>query len=120
MSKKITAKQVICEGLLKGRKVEKILEQVQKKVPDSKADESHVRYYVNYLYKAGEMNDEQKAKYIKGRGRPAAKTAKADKPAKKAKADKPAKAKKVKADKPAKKVKTKKVKKTKKSASKKD
>ena len=99
-TKKVTAKSVICEGLLKGWKVPKILEKVAAKVEGSKADESHIRYYVNQLHKSGEMSDELKAKYSKGRGRPAAgksdakstkkatKTAKAAKPAKPAKSAK--------------------------------
>ena len=81
---KVTAKSVICEGIIKGRSVEAILKNVAKKVPTSKADASHITYYANTLLKAGEIKQEQRDKYVKTRGRPGGKAAAKKAPAKKA------------------------------------
>jgi len=44
-----SAKSVIEAGIIAGKSVAFILGQVAKKVPDSKADESHVRFYANKM-----------------------------------------------------------------------
>lgn len=98
---KVSAKSVIEDGITSGKSVAVILSSVAKKVPDSKADESHVRFYANKMLRDGTLDEETaKTKYGCGaRGR-------------KATADKPAKAVKVKAaatDTPAKAARVKKV-----------
>lgn len=69
--KKVTAAAVIKEGIEKAWTVDKILKQVHAKVDNSKADESHVKYYAGQMFRDGDITEEEKAKYVKGRGRPA-------------------------------------------------
>ncbi len=80
MTKKTTAASVIRNGINKGFSTEKILKLVKEKVPTSNADESHVAYYVNRMFKDGKIDQARHDKYLKNRGRPAGK---ADTPAKK-------------------------------------
>jgi len=91
-----SAKSVIEAGIIAGKSVAFILGQVAKKVPDSKADESHVRFYANKMVREETLDkDIAQDKYGCGaRGRKPAK-------AKSGVSTTPVKAKKVKA-KPAK------------------
>jgi len=100
---KVSVKSVIESGLEKGSSVKVILGQVAKKCPDSKADESHIRFYANKMVREGNMDAEVAAtKYGCGkRGRKAGSATKTETPKKeKTSAAKKVKSSKVKKDKP--------------------
>jgi len=84
MSKKVTAKSVIENGLDKGWTAERILKDVAKKIPDSKADASHIKYYVRERVRKQAMSAADAEKY----GVKAAPAKKKDTPAKKSSAKK--------------------------------
>jgi hypothetical protein len=89
-----SAKSVIESGITAGKSTKFILGQVAKKCPDSKADETHVRFYANKMVRAETLTAEDAAeKYGCGkRGRKAPEaTTKAVKTAKTAKTVKTAK-----------------------------
>lgn len=77
-TKKVTAKSVITGGIEKGKSVKFILSQLSKKLPDSKADASHVRFYANKMVADGTLKtDVAEEKYGCGkRGRKSADTKK--------------------------------------------
>ena len=52
---KVSVKSVIEAGLEKGSSIKVILGQIKKKCPDSKADESHIRFYANKMVRDGKM-----------------------------------------------------------------
>lgn len=54
--KKVSAASVIKEGILADRSIKQILASVTKKVPSSKADETHVKYYARQLLNAGTLS----------------------------------------------------------------
>jgi hypothetical protein len=82
---KPSAKSIIETGIEGGKTVKFILSQIAKKLPDSKADESHVRFYANKMVRDGKLDETTaQEKYGCGkRGRKPAggKTAAAKKPA---------------------------------------
>ena len=100
---KVTIKSTICAGILAGWTADRILKQVAKKHPDSKADLTHIKYYSGHMKRDGEITEDQHKKYL-------SKPRKADsapaKKASKAKVEKKPSAKKVE-KKPAVKAKTK-------------
>ena len=55
---KVSVKSVIEAGLEKGSSIKVILGQIKKKCPDSKADESHIRFYANKMVRDGKMKAE--------------------------------------------------------------
>lgn len=55
---KVSVKSVIEDGIQKGKTVKFILGQVAKKCPESKADESHVRFYANKMVRDGSLEAE--------------------------------------------------------------
>jgi hypothetical protein len=77
MSKKVSAADVIRDGIGKGFGVDKILRQVSEKVQTSNADASHVAYYAKVLHSKGLIEVEARDKYVISRRDP-----KASKPAK--------------------------------------
>jgi hypothetical protein len=95
---KLTAKSIIVEYIAKGWKAQRIVDKVKAKLPESNADESHIKYYVRRLLKEGAINEELASKYSVKPARGAAAEKPAEKPAKPArrgkkdeKAEKPAK-----------------------------
>lgn len=61
---KVTAKSVICGGIEASKSVKFILAQVAKKLPESKADENHVKHYAGTLVKSGDLDaDTAASKY---------------------------------------------------------
>ena len=82
--KKVTASSVIKAGIEKGSTEAAILKQVHAKVDGSAADGSHVRYYAAQMFRNGEIKADQKAVYVKERGRPSKAPAKKVKLKKKA------------------------------------
>lgn len=71
--KRVTASSLIKAGIEKGSSEAAILKIVAAKVPTSNADGSHVRYYAAQMFRNGEIKADQKAKYVKPRGRPTGK-----------------------------------------------
>lgn len=105
---RVTVKGIICNGIHNKWTTARILKEIAKKKPESKADESQVKYYSGQLKRAGEIPEELHRKYAGKHGRPSLTPTKAVKAVKKEKAVKKA-VKKA----PAKKTITKKVKKSK-------
>ena len=68
-TKRVTAKSVICAGIIKGSTAAAILKQLAKKVPDSKADEAHVKSYAYQLFRTGDIDETRKVKYTKTRSK---------------------------------------------------
>ncbi len=54
---KPSAKSIIETGIEGGKTVKFILSQITKKLPDSKADESHVRFYANKMVRDGKLDE---------------------------------------------------------------
>lgn len=82
---RVTVKSIIEDGIKNGYTSARILKDVAKKKPDSKADETHIKYYSGQLKRAGEIDEETHQKYSGKKGRPTA-----EKPAAKKAAEKPA------------------------------
>lgn len=81
---KVTVKGIICDGIKEGHTIARILKDVAKKKPESKADESHIKYYSGQLKRADEISEEVHEKYAGKRGAPSKEKA----PAKKKSEDK--------------------------------
>ena len=60
--KKVTASGIISDGIEKTQSVKMILSRVLKKIPDSKADETHVKFYARKALKAGTLDEAVAAK----------------------------------------------------------
>ena len=74
---KVTAKSIIVAGIEAGRKTDVIINNVLKKIPDSKADASHVKHYAGVLCRAGDIDAETASKYgytLRGAATPKTKT----------------------------------------------
>lgn len=56
--KPATAKELICASIIKGWKDERIIKDVQKKLPDSKVDSKHCTKYRRLLFVEGNIGPE--------------------------------------------------------------
>lgn len=68
--KMVTVKAIIETGIIKGRTINAILKQIRKARPSSKADVVQVKWYASKLKRQGDINAEQKKKYVSKIGRP--------------------------------------------------
>ena len=66
----ITVKEIVCENIQKGIEVPTIVKRVKNRIPDSRINAAQIKFYVNYLFKHGIIDTEQKAQYVGKRGRP--------------------------------------------------
>lgn len=73
-AKKPTIKAIVCDGIKAQHTADRILKAVVKHHPDAKTDESHIRYYSNYLKRQGEITEDQHLRYVPSKKKPAAKT----------------------------------------------
>ncbi len=65
-----TVKEIVCVNIQKGIEVPAIIKRVKSKLPQSKINAAQVKFYVNFLFKNGIIDMEQKSQYVGKRGRP--------------------------------------------------